>query len=408
MMEKSKKLLIISSYAPHGSGGSPNMLYNLIQHFPQDRTSLLTSHWNTAPAIRLPLPFRSWYYDEKDETKSSSDSHLAIWMKKRLPTPLTHFLGKFRGNIQFFRQLRKLLRVGTEVLQAEDIGHLLLCSDGGIALLGGHNLSSLFRKPYSLLMMDLYRQNTMLLQSLYATEREKRLFCDASRVYVMGESLQQYFQNHFKANYCVLPNSVTIPPSSPSFEQSALRSPFVVLYSGSIYWAQADAFEALIRAVGSLPWARLEVFTPQNVKNLYDIDLCGPNVSWGFLPQKELLLRQSMADALYLPLSFKKAFRTVVETATASKLYEYMLSGRAILVHAPDYAFVSRYARQEKFALVVDDPSPSALRQGLQELRDHPLLCEKLARRAWEVVANRHNAKINMEELHRDFFPEED
>jgi hypothetical protein len=80
-----------------------------------------------------------------------------------------------------------------------------------------------------------------------------------------------------------------------------------------------------------------------------------------------------------------------------------MVSGRPILIHAPPYCFLSRFARREQFALVVDENDPLLLREGVERLLKDADLCAHLVSNA-RRVAQRFRGEESAGKLKRELF----
>jgi glycosyltransferase involved in cell wall biosynthesis len=87
-------------------------------------------------------------------------------------------------------------------------------------------------------------------------------------------------------------------------------------------------------------------------------------------------------DAFFLPLTFRAATlsRDQLATCFGIKSYEYFLAQRPIIVHTPGDYFLARFYRQRECGLVVDDPSPAALRAAFGRIREDRALRERVVR----------------------------
>ena len=387
---RNRRVLFITSYAPHGSGGSPNMLHNLLKYVPASSMAFLTTSRNLDPPINEPLRCPCYYYD-------SPPASLRLLETKAGPATLRRLYrildAKLSGGLSIARQIVRIFDAGSSLLQQQGFDALVLTSDSGQSLIAGHLLSRKMHIPYSVILFDPYRGNEFgWFLDLVALLFEKRLLRGASKVIICGEKLLNVLERRVPREYVYLPNSVDIPLDPPHFDQTGSDT-FKILYAGAVYWAQIDTIRSLVAATKDVPGIDFLICTPQ--KSLVAPGLEGAHVRQGFLPKKDLLRLQTEVDLLYLPLSFVRKYEKIVKLATASKLYEYMTSGRPILVHAPDYAFVTKYARERHFAHVITDTNPEVIRTGLLVLRRDRELRQRLARNAWQQALNHHDARKN-------------
>jgi glycosyltransferase involved in cell wall biosynthesis len=84
-----------------------------------------------------------------------------------------------------------------------------------------------------------------------------------------------------------------------------------------------------------------------------------------------------------------------VATATPGKLIDYLASGRPILIHAPPYSYISQYARENSFALVVDVEDVQVLRDALLRLLQDVRYSKRLVRNALRTLRKNHDATRN-------------
>jgi hypothetical protein len=290
--------------------------------------------------------------------------------------------------------IRQIVSTGERLIQEQGFDSLVLASDSGQALIGGYCLARRARLPYSIIYFDPYTGNNLgWVLSLAAMSVEPRLLKNAQRVIVCGDALETSLRRRVLRQYVSLPISVDVPSKHPDFVQNCPKV-FRILYSGMVYWIQVDALRSFISAVRALSVEFL-VTSPQKKDQLARMGVKGTHVRYGFLAKKELLKLRHRVDLLYLPLSFRKEYKKVIEVATASKICEYMTSGRPILVHAPPYAYIAKYAARENFAQVVTSTDPDKIRQNVFMLMRDTEHRKRLAENAWRIVKTFHNAKRN-------------
>ncbi|RXT23285.1 MULTISPECIES: glycosyltransferase [unclassified Bosea (in: a-proteobacteria)] len=162
------------------------------------------------------------------------------------------------------------------------------------------------------------------------------------------------------------------------------QAPWIVLYTGSVYSAQASAFRNLVAALERTGGRfHLHVYTAQSETQVRDNGLIGPFVHrFDHLPQEQALLRQREADILFLPLAFESPIPEVVRSSAPAKVAEYLASGRPVIVHAPRGSFVSSFFTAREAGLVVDQPDIDALAQALTRLSEDATLRANLVANA--------------------------
>lgn len=184
--------------------------------------------------------------------------------------------------------------------------------------------------------------------------------------------------------------------AAPVAHEGSLR----VVYTGSVYHAQADAFTNLLRALdGQAGRAILELHTSQTAAEVAKLGVAGPHVRVRpHVTQEESYRVQRGADALFLPLAFASPIPEVIRSSAPAKLAEYLASGRPILAHAPPGSFVAEHLRETDAAFIVDRPDPGALAAALSAIR---LGGEAVARRVGNA---RHLAGLYRADTAREAF----
>jgi glycosyltransferase involved in cell wall biosynthesis len=167
-----------------------------------------------------------------------------------------------------------------------------------------------------------------------------------------------------------------------------------IIYTGAIYGAQLDALRNLVQVLkddSASPKISLTLYTSLEETTLHEMGLAGSNIRRAYVSSAGMSSVLCAADVLFLPLSFQPDQQHVVETSLPTKLAEYLASGTPILVHAPPYAGVTRYCRENRFGIVVDAPDPARLGQAIRQLASDPELREELSRNARSTLVANHS-----------------
>jgi glycosyltransferase involved in cell wall biosynthesis len=143
-------------------------------------------------------------------------------------------------------------------------------------------------------------------------------------------------------------------------------------FAGLVYETNASAVVDLVEAKRFLKGGiEIHIATPERSKEflgrlgvLGDIDRVAT-----FPSQAELLDFLSGCDMLYVPMSFEPSmYRGDLLTIFPTKVTDYWLAGRPVLVYGPEeYAFVAK-ARDEGYAMVVSQKGPEHLAAAISEL----------------------------------------
>jgi glycosyltransferase involved in cell wall biosynthesis len=178
----------------------------------------------------------------------------------------------------------------------------------------------------------------------------------------------------------------------------------VIVYSGSLGQNRHDGILDLDAAVDMLPQeigpVAIRVFTyhvPMEVARMFSrrprIEL-NPGLSDDAVPAA---LKAS--DVLILPESFRPDWRHYMRYSISSKAHLYMMAGRPCIVYGPAGVGVVEYAREERWARLVDVQSPTALSAALLDLLTNPWNVKALVERARAVALKNHDAQVVREQF---------
>jgi len=401
------KVLIISQGAP-GVGKDANsiMLRRLLVGFPKDSYVVLASSRNWPDNC---VPERQW--NEGYRCFRNSLRHGGSRVDQKEPSTVTPptgrsafltttsvknclraiFLRVFLDPLALIVQTRSATAEAVALVRSEAITSILAVSDYGPCLIAGWKASRVTGVPLDLFFFDLWLENVLpFFQHLMARLYQPRVFATARYVCAAGAGSGVYLDRQYGLRTVVMNNTADII-ELPGVEKNGM-SPMVVVLSGSVGWPQADAVLDMVRAINSMDGVEIHVYSHQSVEELGSIGVAGPNVLLcGGLPEEDMRKVQKTADLLFVPMSFGKKGVHVIETAQPAKLVDYMASGVPVLVHAPAYSFVARYAREHDVALVADQPGPEGLKDTLARMLLDRTEARRKAVLALALVARDHD-----------------
>jgi glycosyltransferase involved in cell wall biosynthesis len=264
-------------------------------------------------------------------------------------------------------------------LRRDEVAALVVVYPKQNFLLAGLLAGLMSRKPLLVYFTDVYVEGLHTARRM-ATLIERLVARRANAVFVMSEPHAEHVRTKWQQHGVPDPVVVELPHPFANYDDgdddapAALPGRPSILFTGAIYDAQADAVARLVEALDS-PELRefdphLTILTQTPLEEL---------AGWGIAPSTRVAIRQASrsetrrlqraADVLFLPIAFG-AVGEVARTAAPSKLPEYLASGTPILVHAPPDAYVTGYARERRFADVVDVPDTATLAAAIRLLAD--------------------------------------
>lgn len=363
-----KRLAIITTAAPPSSSGQARVLGSLLAQDSDDPHHV--------------------YLSDQLGSLESSDSKGGLYIP--LSAPRFQMMRRFRNkHLQTLNNyaglVRDVLTRASEITAAvkqHPVEVVVGCSGNPFDLPAAAIAAYRLKLPFIAYLFDdpVYQWEQGVYRSL-ARFWEKRWAARAAKVIVPNEVLAEDVRARVpRAAIAIVRNPVDLKRIGLTGidDRQALRTaspptpqaPWTVLYTGSVYSAQASAFQNLVAALDRTEGRfHLHVHTAQSDAQMRENGLVGPFVHrFDHLPQAQALTRQREADILFLPLAFESPIPEVVRSSAPAKVAEYLASGRPVIVHAPRGSFISSFFAARDAGLVIDQPDVDALAQALTRL----------------------------------------
>ena len=377
-------LVLVSGYPPCTAFGGGIVLRRLLEGYPRDRLTVVTSQ-HVADALA----------GRPDGGGLLPSRHVLLtgWHPR---WPGLRRLARSANVLRIPRmagRIRRELRPGSALLAVPWGGEL-----GSELFTAAYLAHRTTRRPLIVYEMDEWRASLGTASGRVASALERmvhgRLLRAAATVWTMTEPMAREFASRFGVEARVLPHCVDLARYAAAAERVPRDAGhFQVVFIGSVYAAQADAIRSVAVAVGQLPIdAGLTLYTDQSAEELAGLGISGPRVTIRpTVPSSQLPALLRAADALLVALSFEPAQQAVVRTSFPTKTIDYLAAGVPIVVHAPPQAAVCVRARAEGWGLVLDVPGPQGVAEGLQRLAGDVALQQDLARAALDTAARQHS-----------------
>ncbi|PIR41629.1 MAG: hypothetical protein COV31_00105 [Candidatus Yanofskybacteria bacterium CG10_big_fil_rev_8_21_14_0_10_46_23] len=384
LLKLNKKILIISSYAPPKTNGGAKYLFNILSNFTPDSYCFLTSHKNfykNKSDVSYLLPCHYYFYDLPPTSKKYFDHFIIILSKP------------FRILITIYKSLR--------LIKKERIELLVGVTGQGQTLLLTYILSRLGGIPYCSWMVDLWRENNLTSGwKRFANYFEPILFRQATLIFLSNPGFEAHYQDlypHIINKFQVISAYTTIVDHPSAIHNYKSYPPYHVVYIGSIYWAQEDSIIDIIDAIDEIRDidVRLDLYSTDPTERIISLANKSGRVSIKSASQDEIIEIQSQASILFLPLSIDLEDNFVIKTALPSKINEYLISGRPILIHAPANSYLSKYAKKHDFALVVNLKNKEELKIGIKRLLLDEDYANQFVRAAQKIAATNSSSTKN-------------
>jgi glycosyltransferase involved in cell wall biosynthesis len=209
----------------------------------------------------------------------------------------------------------------------------------------------------------------------------------------MTEAMQRHYEKKYGLQTELLPHSIP--------EQDYLRAPRemllprmpkpTVLFVGAVNPAMnLNALKVLASASECLPHEyELLYCTSTELATLQRMGIQSSRLRATYVSRAEVQRLQSEAHVLVAPLSHKDCAVDEVRTVFSTKLLEYLLSGRPIVVFAPEDSYHAESARKHGWGYVVTEDSPAALAAAIVQVTTDENLAAELVRSALQEAHSR-------------------
>jgi glycosyltransferase involved in cell wall biosynthesis len=136
--------------------------------------------------------------------------------------------------------------------------------------------------------------------------------------------------------------------------------------------------------------------TTHEIFSRIGIDSSKWDIKW--MARLEVQELQSKVGVLFAPLSHENGGMDEIKTVFSTKLLEYLVAGRPIVIFAPANSFHSISAKEGKWALVINENNPEDLAAGIIELIGNVDLQKELVENAF-LEAKRRKSSIQASKL---------
>ena len=374
-----KRTILISEFTPPVLEGISIMLYNLFDFFHPDSICMLT--------------------DDPAKRKSKKDEKLRLPFKHyivRVPNFAFWFIRS--SNVRSFLQycwLPFILFKAFTIMLNEKIDNIFSLNTRGPYLVSAYFLHKITGKTLFVYMFDLWSKNPMnQVQEKIALIFEKRILRASKTVFVMSERLSDYYKKNYSVKSVVIHHSYIkeeVRKAELAVSLKDSKKYFDIVFTGVMntdtLWL--PIFREILRDLSS-ERIRLRLCVP--CKD--DVSINDKNIIVESLNREDVLLVQKKADILFLPMVWSKYHpREIAQTASPSKLGEYLISGVPILVLAPKDSYISEYATRDGWALVVNNLNEETLKNAILKLKNDSELRKSRVSNALKVAIN-HDAEI--------------
>jgi glycosyltransferase involved in cell wall biosynthesis len=361
-------LTVVTPSFPPQVSGSTILLTNLLQHYPGEAHAIAgyDRDARSDPAFTTPCPTSP------------------LGFPRRFPT-LCDRLRRHLPMVSYHHMQRAIQRQMRDLKTAVVFGAF----PDGVYLVATFLAAQQLRLPFYVHMHDLWLENTLrrgTAQARLAALWEPRILCRATRVLCMTEAMQKHYEKKYDIQAELLPHCIADRDlnSAPTALRPPRRKRPTILFVGAVSDAMnLDALKVLAEASELLPQDYALLFcTSSSREDLASLGIRSSRLQVQYVSRQEVQCLQGEVDVLVAPLSHKNGSPDEVRTVFSTKLLEYLIAGRPIVVFAPHDSYHATAAQKAGWGYVVTEDSPQALAAAIQQVATNTTLAASLVQGA--------------------------
>lgn len=380
-------VIFICDFPPSNLRGGSVLISRLLEKYPPEDLVVLTgSHYDHASPIEGRLSCRHLVFPSTNET--------GRWG-----------LGRIKSIIEWLL-IPVLALYGVWVVHSNHSKVIVTIAHGHF-FVAAMLTSFATRVPFILIVHDDWvhdvRERAVLLKYVCGP-----IFQFVARRAAHVYAVSPYMQAMLLENYGVtseLQMPATEPPSECDGETLTPRPNdgecLRIAYAGTLTGATDDTLNLLVNLVKAdkllgygVERCELYLYVMATPEEATQAGWDHPRIKFhGWATQDELRRALAIADILFLPYSFQDDQHHFTMASFPSKTADYLKSGRPILIFAPPYSSLVRYARQSGIAEVVDEPSEEKLLEKIAYMANSAECRERLLANSQAALEENHNIR---------------
>ena len=347
------KIAILSHCLPPELSGQGMVLFRLLQNADTDSYCLISTQ------------------DYSETEQNLSGKYYTLPRMRRHPV-----LGKFVRT-----------QIIKNIVRKEKCEAVVVCSGNAEFLPLANEICNKLKIPFYVYIFDDYFYQHIAV-SKYATscaqECEETVMKNADGIIVTNEYMKDVLNLRYDVESTIIYNSCDLSEYSDNTAKP-VNDEKIILYTGSIYDAQANALSNLVSAIKHLKRSdiKLHLYTSCSKKDLDSYGISVPVVIHPTVSPYEVAEIQHSADILFLPLAFDSIYPELIKTTCPGKFGEYLASGRPVLANVPAGSFISYYISKYNCGVCVDKSDPVLLAEAINELLVNEEKRETVTKNAW-------------------------
>lgn len=378
-------LLVVTEWSPPIVEGGPIILGKILKHISSEEYCVFTADFR--------------YHRSKIDYANKLSCRYYLFKPWVFPVLIKSGMVNLINSLFLFFSLPAIVIRGLIIVRKENISTILGISNCGPFLIASYLISRLTHREFHVYLLDAYMDLlTSRWQKFIAKVFEPKILGAAKKVLVMSETLQELYWQRYRIKATVIPHPVNLEsycPGNNKLEASAGNDEVEIVYTGVVYSPQYDGINNMVKAVNDFgSEIRFSIYTPQDKSVIQALGIEGKNTQIKYVPHTKIAEVQKRAKILFLPISFRKDYFILVNTAAPSKMPEYLASGVPILVNAPGYAYVAYFFKKHNCGLVVVENDAGKLKEGIKMLLNDKDIVDYFVNNALKTAMKHDEKKV--------------
>ena len=372
-MEREPKLLIISQALAPSVGGSSILLNNLFSYY-QGEVKAISGYHGIQVDHQFRTPFPTEYLNPPE----------IPFFGKYLKAYHDHYL-KYLHLFLVKRIIKKIRCYKPDIIfsNCPDIDYFI-CA---------YKAAKKCKIPFYSHMHDLWEENHSpeTYVGKMAIKWEKEILLNSKRVFCMTNVQQKHYEHKYGIHTDLLPH--TIKDSDLDMPNLEYHPNYdnTLLFTGAVSRVMnLDALKVLSKASERFS-EKINICLCTSTKHedfkILGVDSHNWEIKW--LSREKVQDLQRHSGVLFAPLSHKNGGMDEIKTVFSTKILEYLVSGRPIIIFAPHDSFHALSAKEKGWAFVIDEDNPEKLADGIIELLNNPEMQKGIVEKAIEEAKNR-------------------
>lgn len=367
--------LVVMEHAPPRIGGTPAVMHEILREIPLDSYVIVTK--------------------VEDASASRDDRSLdAVVVEIHLPRALDFFVG-----FRFLVICPLLIRLAKKIQKKTGRDLQLLAVFPSLDFLLSSMIASriLNARVFTYLHDCITETSIHGLDPLPARIAERLVFRISAEVFALSEAMRLYYSRKHLTVTSVLPHPVdaSLLVHAPAHN---IRDKPIVGFAGMLYQTNDTAFNDLLLAKDKSNDG-FEIRVATSKETIAYLNRTGKSAMINQLvtldTHAELIEFLSECDMLFLPLNFESILEKDLLTIFPTKVTDYWLAQRPIIVYGPEkYSFV-REAKAEGYGYIVSNRDVDGILRGISDLNNSSDLRSSLVLESLRLVKEHDGKEIS-------------